>query len=387
VTANDLHVVVLSTVSQTDRVQRSHQLAQACRDLGCGVTFVEPVRNVLSRRGGTSLTPPSYFDGIEIISIPQYRIPLLNLPLRPVNITRGSIRRYLKHKLASSFQHGRKAVVIIQNPVHASYVPFEMFDMAAYDCIDDYRVITGDETGETRDFLLALLEQVDAVFVTTAKLEEETHYYLKRQIPVVRVPNGVNPTWFLQNALDRPDPLENARIQPPIVGYIGAMCQWFDAELVLGVARMRPRYSFVLVGPVSEDVREMMMDKPENVHLIGEVSYEEIPAYVNAFSVGMIPFKGGAIADMTDPIKLYEYLILGKPVVATPMAQLEDYVLESLLWIGKTHDEFAAALDHAVKDRSIAHGERRVAIARSHDWKLLAGRIVDSCLQILHARA
>ncbi len=385
---SEIHIVMFGSVAHDQMVQRSHQLARGLHEAGCRVTYVDPPAHLITpkpMRGGADRRSgaPSMVAGIPVITVPRFRIAGLNISVAPFLLRERGIPRYLRRALTRQDSERGRRVAIVQNPLQVSHIPFDIFDAVVYDCIDDYRVVTEDETGEMRPLLLALLERVDGVFVTSKTLEDQMHFNLKKQVPVVRIPNGVDDRWFLQQALETPSPPELASLGGPIIGYVGGIYQWIDLELVIGVARRRPRYAFVLVGPLSDDARQVLADRPENVTVIDEVPYDRIPSFINAFAVGMIPFNGGAIADTTDPIKLYEYFVLGKPVVSTPMRQLEDYALESLVWIGATPDEFAVALDHAMKDHSIDHGQSRVALARSHSWSTQAARAVEALTAIL----
>ncbi len=386
--AEDLHIVVFGSVAHDQMVQRAHQMTWALRDAGCHVVYVDPPEHLMTPRplrgrADRRTGMPQMFEGVPIVSIPRFHLAGLNFSFAPFLLRERNVPRYLLRALGRSTDGGSARVAVVQNPLQVTHIPFGLFDAVVYDCLDDYRVVTEDETGEMRPLLLALLERVDGVFVTSKTLEDQMHFSLKRQVPVVRIPNGVNDGWFLRQALEQSPPPELAALPGPIIGYVGGIYQWIDLELVIGVARRRPRYSFVLVGPSSEEARQLLADRPENLTVIDEVPYERVPSFINAFAVGMIPFNGGAIADTTDPIKLYEYFTLGRPVVATPMRQLEDYALESLVWIGASADEFAVALDRALKDHSIDHAQSRVALARSHSWAAQAARAVDALVGIL----
>src|SRR5262249_5988432 len=104
-------------------------------------------------------------------------------------------------------------------------------------------------------------------------------------------------------------------VNHPVIGYFGAIADWFDIALLAEAARQRPAYSFVLLGG-NFDVDLSPLQGLPNVILLGQQPYETMPQYLYHFDACMIPFKVNPITEATDPAKLYEYLSGGKPVVA-----------------------------------------------------------------------
>jgi GT2 family glycosyltransferase len=227
-----------------------------------------------------------------------------------------------------------------------------------YDCMDEWDTFPG----MSQELLAAerrLLRDADLLVVTGAKLFEKYSH--------------LNPNTVLaRNAADF-DRFQAPDVQPvledvprPIVGYFGAIADWFDLELVVRLARERPNYSIVLLGGVF-DVPVRDLQGLPNVHLLGQQPYELMPAYLRKFDVCMIPFRINPITEATDPVKFYEYVSQGKPVVATRMHELETY--SELLYIAADHDDFIRKVDAAVRENDPAIHERRVALARSNTWQ------------------
>src|SRR6185369_10422506 len=119
-------------------------------------------------------------------------------------------------------------------------------------------------------------------------------------------------------------------------------------------------YTFVLLGGIFDvDVSEL--ERLPNVRLLGQQPYETMPQYLYHFDACMIPFKVNAITEATDPVKVYEYLSAGKPVVALALPELEP--LRDYLYIATDGQEFIAQIDRAVAedDRDMAERRRQVA--------------------------
>ena len=117
---------------------------------------------------------------------------------------------------------------------------------------------------------------------------------------------------------------------------------------------------------------------PENVFILGTKDYKQLPAYVQLFDVALIPFKPSRIADSSDPVKLYDYFSLGKPVVATGIRELKKFDDGHLLRVAKTQDEFVDAISEFLRYDAKAWQESRRQIARQNSWLSKATIIMRS---------
>ncbi len=126
--------------------------------------------------------------------------------------------------------------------------------------------------------------------------------------------------------------------------------------MIASAAFLRPDYEFVLIGQVHE-VDATQLRVLENVHLLGEKHYRELPGYLQDFDVCLIPFRINTLTRAVDPVKLYEYLSQGKPVVATRLPELVP--LEELLYLTEGVDDFVSCLD-----RAISEGNADMVLAR-----------------------
>src|SRR5262249_55047001 len=144
------------------------------------------------------------------------------------------------------------------------------------------------------------------------------------------------------------DPLpELSNLPRPLVTYFGAIASWFDTDLLYDVAKSRPQYSFVVAGQIFN--REISrLEGLSNVKLIGPRPYQQMPSLLASSDACIIPFKLNVVTHATDPVKLYEYLSQGKPVVSTPMDELRGF--SDLIYLA-TPAEFADKLDQAVAER------------------------------------
>jgi len=228
-----------------------------------------------------------------------------------------------------------------------------------FDCMDDH----GGFSTKTYHALSAertLIRRADLVVASSAVLEERC---LALNPRTIRVRNGTEFDHF-HNA-QRNGSLDDYAVKP-IVGYYGAIAEWFDAELLAYCAGKRPDWNFVLIGStVGANIKPLQ--GLSNVLLLGEKPYANLPGYFAYFDVCVIPFKIIPLTLATNPVKFYEYVSAGKPVVSVRLPELEPYEQDCYLASGA--DEFLARLDKAMAERHDTRLiARRIELARENSW-------------------
>ena len=176
-----------------------------------------------------------------------------------------------------------------------------------------------------RAFLQRMHERALASATVVASVAGRLHAEARRVRPdALYLPNGVEYERFAAadvQPVDDPD-LAFLRAERPVLGYYGALAGWFDYDLVDAVAARRPDWDIVLIGPMYDQslLGQPMLRRP-NVRWIGPRDYHTLPGYLRRFDVACIPFRINAITLATSPLKMYEYLAGGAPVIATPMPE------------------------------------------------------------------
>lgn len=227
-----------------------------------------------------------------------------------------------------------------------------------YDCVDEWDGFPGFSkaisTAERR-----LAAECDLLVVSGERLHEKWRT-LNCQPLLAR--NAVDPDFFRH--LHTPGNLL-PQLAHPIVGYLGVLASWFDVDLVIKLAQKRPGYQFVLVGSALEiDLRELR--QLENVHVLGHQPYATMPQFLYHFDACLIPFKLNKTTAAVDPIKVYEYLSCGKPVVSIALPELQP--LKDLVYIAATAEQFLEYLDIAIAEKDEELVERRRAFAQQNTW-------------------
>lgn len=157
-----------------------------------------------------------------------------------------------------------------------------------------------------------------------------------------------------------------------IVGYQGAISDWFDFELMEHAIIRFPEYAFVFLGPVSPRVesRFQRLCRHDNVYYWGIQPYEWVPFFIHHFTVGLIPFLVRDFTVAVNPLKLYEYLACGTPVVSTALPEVAQHAEPGVVAVGHSPDAFCAHIESLVAARSQPHIRQRCReIAMANSWK------------------
>ena len=256
--------------------------------------------------------------------------------------------------------------------------------LSVYYCVDDLPETSAGARrilpSETR-----LFREADLVFVTAERLRARAAAF-RSQVDVF--PFGVDLEPF-ERARDGngPLPVDIASLPRPIVGFVGGVKRWIDEALLIEVAARMPRASFVLVGPIGTDASRLA--RRPNVHLLGPRPHAEVPHYLKAFDVAIIPYRPANVTAAIYPAKLNEYLAMGLPVVSTPIAELVRFDA------AHRQRDLAGRRPRSLRERDrrgalrpgVRGRRRRVAVARGNAWNPRIDRMVALVEEALAARA
>ena len=208
-----------------------------------------------------------------------------------------------------------------------------------YDCMD-YHAGFPNSSEDIQAEENRLIQQADLVVTTSLGLSE----HVAKTASNVLIRNAAEIEFFA----DQPNDVL-ARSPKPTVGYFGSIANWFDTELVLAAAEAFPDWDFVLIGS-SAHATITNLTRLSNVLHLGEIPYGELPGYLHSFDVCIIPFKLNDLILHTNPVKLYEYLSAGKPVIATPLPELT-LLEQGLVHTAGTKEKFIEKLSIAMAER------------------------------------
>lgn len=229
-----------------------------------------------------------------------------------------------------------------------------------YDCMDEHNGFSTNAPSMIR-LEEQLARKADLVLASSQRLHDRMKSY--HSSPLL-LRNAADAAHFAAHAPVAP---ELASIQGPVIGYYGAISDWFDAKLVERMAERRPEWTFALIGHTF-GCDTAGLEKLPNVLLLGEKRYHELPMYLHRFDAAIIPFLQNELTKATNPVKLYEYLAAGKPVVSTALPELET-VAAGLTVIARTPEAFEQAVERSLRQNNPQLAEARKNFAASHTWE------------------
>jgi UDP-galactopyranose mutase len=222
-----------------------------------------------------------------------------------------SLRRLLDAHVAS-----------LKGPLIAWYYTPMMLDFSrhldasavVYDCMDELSKFRF-APERLLDLEQELIDKADLVFTGGTSLYEAKRH---RHPNVHLFPSSVDRAHFGKARGGLSDPADQQELPRPRLGFYGVIDERFDIELLDQVARMRPDWSLVMVGPVAKIAPEDLPRRP-NIHYLGSRTYAQLPAYLAGWDVALMPFAMNESTQFISPTKTPEYLAGGKPVVSTPV--------------------------------------------------------------------
>jgi len=244
-----------------------------------------------------------------------------------------------------------------------TYMPFlpetikKLHIKTIYDCVDDHASFPGLIDPRFSNSLEETTVHLSSYVIVTGNivLKEKIKSFGKE--PIV-ISNGVD--WklfagglFLRKRID---------IKKQIV-YAGVIAEWFDKEIVKKIAESFKDFKIILIGPQQIDTSDLK--KYPNIILLGKMPQHEIAPVLRESAVGIIPFKINKLTEKIDPLKVYEYLASGLPVISTPVGILKDLPVK----IGENEESFISNIKEEISQDSLEKRKERSEFAKAFSWE------------------
>jgi glycosyltransferase involved in cell wall biosynthesis len=263
---------------------------------------------------------------------------------------------------------GDTAIYFIYFPAHAGWILPSKDKFIVYDCIDN--------DPDFAEYEPLMLKRADLVLCVSEQLIQKFQGKHQR---LLLLSNGVD---FKHYQLDgEAFPLEIQEFKSklsgdsPVIGFSGAFYRgWVDMDLYYQVAYQHPEWKFLIVG---ESYQWNFQNAPSNIIYLGSRSYQALPAYLNCFDVGIIPFVDNQIARGADPVKLYEYLAAGIPVVSRDLPFVRD-LKPPLVYTYRNERECSEMIKSAIMEsKNTAARQLRGNFAVQNTWDSKVGYLLE----------
>jgi UDP-galactopyranose mutase len=259
----------------------------------------------------------------------------------------------------------REYVFWYYTPIALSFTKHFSPIASIYDCMDELSAFKGAHS-RLADFERELFRRVDLVFTGGQSL-----YEAKRNAhPAVHsFPSSIDVSHFGKARTVTADAQDQANIPQPRLGFFGVIDERFDIQLLDAVAKKRPDWHFVMIGPIAK-IHPKTLPKHANIYYLGPKKYEELPGYLAGWDIALLLFARNESTRFISPTKTPEYLAAGKPVISTsirdvirPYGELNlvriadsptDFIraAEDLMTKGGNHSEWLNRVDDFLADIS-----------------------------------
>ena len=292
---------------------------------------------------------------------------------------RSSIEKWMQINLY------RSPIVIsfLPTPLIQSLIEFINPSLMVYYCAND---MSGGSIAarKLKKYEEVFIAKADAIFCISHDLFD---YVERLNKNVFLFPPGVDYKKFEDARGEDQVPFDLAKIDGPVIGYVGAISCVFDQPLVLYAAYALPEATFVLIGPEVTDVS--LLKAIPNIKFLGKRDHNDIPQYIKRFDVALIPYVVNSFTDAVYSCKLNEYLSMGVPVISTDMREIRLYVdhFGNVLEIAKKNEEFAEKIQRALASSDNTIRSERIRVAQLNSWDFRFENISQVINQLLLSKS
>ncbi|NUU59623.1 glycosyltransferase [Paenibacillus agri] len=308
----------------------------------------------------------NYFDISDTLHIERIKYLPLN-KYRAISVINDF---FYKLAVENNIKKYQPDILWLTHPDHYNLIPQNFQGKIIYDCMDNYSQFYRDNDKKTR------INQQEKKLVNKSDLVITSSYGLKEKISLISVKTQVETiknaadftyfyNYFASSSLkEKPVELNKGK---KIVGYFGGISNWFDIDTLVYTAQKHKECDFVIIGPLSDVNIVAKASNIENIIFIGPKIYNELAKYLYHFDVCIMPFVVNELIKDVNPIKLYEYLSMGKPVVVPQYDEILEF--QEYVYFAQNQEDFSKKLQEALEENNSQFYEKRIEFAKKNTWR------------------
>lgn len=287
------------------------------------------------------------------------------LPKNSITLIKAFNTVWLKFYIKYILKINEFEVLWLTHPSQIRYIPKDYPGKIIYDCMDKYDQFSNDKRMIAKFFKdeASIISKSELIFASAKGLYDDL--VSKGAINVSLVNNAAIYDRFSirKDSVICPKEIDQS---VKTIGYFGGIGSWFDIDLLVTLAVRLKHVNFIVIGPVSEvNVKNKCADIP-NIYLLGPKMFSELPNYLAYFDVCILPFMTNELIRYVDPVKIYEYLSAGKPVV-TPLydeiVKFSDYI-----YISEDNEAFYKNILLGIEENDETVRVKRMQFASENTW-------------------
>lgn len=364
------NIVCLSTTSFEPLPTRKQNIMKRLKDsevlyFDPPVSFLAPIKDKTAFKKLFTFMKKPYKpqENITVYAMPPV-FPFFN-KVRFINkINQKFASIYVNKKIA---KHNFKNTILwCYSPSSCDIVSSVKHKNLVYDCVDRHSGYVGMINKEVVDGMEKdLAKKSDVVFATAVGLHETLVNYNQN---THLIPNGCAYELFSKVALEKFErPLELAKVKNKIFGFVGMLQECIAYDYIEALAKSRPQDTIIFIGRPLPDVNLDHLKKYDNIIFKGLIPQDQLPAYISCFDVCLNTFTSGSLSKDVSPLKFYEYLATGKPIVSTkePL-QVNDF--SDCVYISENIEDFLLKCENALNEIDDSKKNARMNYGKMCSW-------------------
>lgn len=280
----------------------------------------------------------------------------------------SKISNYIKGGL--HYLNINEFVLLLQNPLSLGLINNLEYKYFVFDSIDNW--LEHEQMFRVKHIIANNYKLVDQYANLIISVSRQNQKLFQQSKNFHEIKNGVDIDQFsITSVLD-------SKPSNPIIGYVGKIQNRFDFDLLEFLADKNRNFDFHIYGPIlsSKDEVNRLKKKYKNIYFMGEVSYIDLPKIMQTFSVGIIPHKVNKFTESMDPLKIYEYLASGIPVITTNVNGVSN--LSSFVYMVSSYDDFSEKINYLNESKmSYSHELVRQSLNSNVNWSSKVEKLIE----------